>query len=116
MAIKVRKPPGASETGNFRALESFFQSLFRILDPVGTVTVDIGSIASGAVATFNVTVQGAMIDKQETVEVGAPSGINAGLMAWGVITAANTVQVRVHNTTGGAINPASGTWGVRVMR
>jgi len=79
----------------------------------GYVTTDISSIAAGAVATFTITVNGALIG--DTVLLGPPSAIEAGLTWSAYVSAANTVTVRVHNTTGDAIDPASGTWMARVI-
>lgn len=79
-----------------------------------TATLDFPSIAAGAVATLTITVTGAVAG--DTVSLGAPATLEAGLMFTGIVTAANTVTVRVHNTTAGAIDPASATWRATVIR
>ena len=115
MAIPIRKPPGPADQQNARAQEYFQQDVYQALRLVGTTTVDLGSISAGAVTTLTITVTGARIGKAQTVQVAAPSAIEAGLVWCGVVSADDTVTVRVHNTTGGAINPVEATWGCRVM-
>lgn len=72
------------------------------------------SIANGAGLTSPVlAVPGAALG--DLVEVSIPVSA-AGLIVQGFVSAANSVQVRLHNGTGGAVNLPSGTWGVRVRR
>jgi len=65
------------------------------------------------VTSPNVTVTGAAFG--DIVDVIAPYTL-AGVTATGYISAANTVNVRLHNGTGAVANPASGTWAVVVRR
>jgi hypothetical protein len=74
----------------------------------GTNTVDVASIAAGAIGTLTVTVTGASTG--DDVDLGPPAAIEAGLTWCGFVSAANTVTVRIHNTTGAPIDPASATW------
>jgi hypothetical protein len=115
MGLVHRKPPSASEVHDFRARERFDDDTHRFLSLVGTTTVDMGSISAGAITTFTITVNGALADQQHAVCLAAPSAIEAGLVWCGFVSADDTVTVRVHNTTGSPINPASGDWGCRVL-
>ena len=115
MAQPIRRPPGPADEKNPRAQEYFNHELYQALRLVGTATVDVGSISAGAIATFTITVTGALADKQQTVHLGPPSAIEAGLVWAGFVSAADTVTVRVHNTTGSPIDPAEAVWGARVM-
>lgn len=115
MALIHRKPPSVSEKDDFRAREHFDEQTYQCLRLVGTVTVDVGSIAAGAVATFTITVAGAKTGQGHTVALAPPSGIEAGLVWCGLVSAEDTVTVRVHNTTGAPIDPASAEWGCRVF-
>lgn len=115
MAKSVRRPPGPADDKNSRAQEYFFHEVYCTLSLVGTTTVDVGSISAGAIGTFTITVTGALADMQQTVHLGAPSAIESGLTWCGFVSADDTVTVRLHNTTGSPINPASATWGCRVM-
>ena len=115
MALVHRKPPSASEAQDFRAKERFDEDTYHCLKLVGTVTTDIGSISAGAIATFTIPVMGAKIGFAQQVFLAAPSTIEAGLTWCGFVSAADVVTVRVHNTTGSPINPASGLWGARVL-
>lgn len=81
---------------------------------VATVTIDPPSIANGAGTTSAaITVTGALFG--DCVDVCAPYDLQ-GLTATAYVTAADTVKVRLHNGTGGAVNLASGTWKVVVRR
>ncbi len=73
-----------------------------------TATLDFGSTASGACSELTIAVSGAAAN--DTVTLGAPAAIEAGLTWSGFVSAADTVTVRVCNPTGGAIDPASATW------
>jgi len=73
-----------------------------------TATLDFPSIGANDTAALTMTVTGAAVG--DSVELGAPSTIEAGLVWCGFVSATNTVTVRVHNTSGGAVDPASATW------
>lgn len=77
-----------------------------------TATLDFPSVAAGASQELTVTVTGAAVG--DTVYLGAPAAIEAGLVWNGYVSATNTVKVRVTNVTGSAIDPASATWKVTV--
>lgn len=51
----------------------------------------------------------------DLVEVQPPFS-PAGIIVMGFVSAADQVQVRLQNGTGAAVDPPSGTWGVRVRR
>jgi len=115
MGLIHRKPPSVSEINDFRAREIFDEHTYQCLRLVGSTTVDVASIAAGAIATFTITVKGAKADEEHAVALAPPSAIEAGLVWSGFVSADDTVTVRLHNTTGGAVNPASATWGARVF-
>ncbi len=77
-------------------------------------TLDFGSIAAGASASLTMTVTGAVISMP--VALGAPANLEAGLLAFGLVTATNTVTVRLFNSTASAIDPVSNTWRAFVGR
>ncbi len=78
------------------------------------VTLDFPSIAAGAVGTLTAAVTGAQVT--DAVMLGAPSTLTAGLVAFGFVSAKDTVTVRLFNGTAGAINPPAEEWRVVVMR
>lgn len=73
-----------------------------------TASLNFPSIAANSVAALTMTVTGATTGS--SVEVGAPSTLEANLTFCGFVSAANTVTIRVHNGSGGAIDPAAATW------
>jgi hypothetical protein len=110
MAQRLTAPPGVSDMQNFRAREAFDQALEAHGKLVGSTTVDVASIAAGAIGTVTITVTGARADMGMTVAVGLPSTISTGLVPWGNVTADDTVSIFLYNRTGGAIDPASATY------
>lgn len=81
---------------------------------VGTLVFDPPNVANGTGATSaNITVTGAAFG--DFVSVAAPYSL-AGIIATGYVSAPNTVNIRLHNGTGAAVNLASGTWKVVVSR
>jgi hypothetical protein len=106
---RPRVPP---ERPADRAHERFFEDLYQLLAHFGTRTLDVGSISAGAVGTFTITVPGAKANAGQVI-VGAPSGLDAGLIWCGLVTADNTVTVRVLNSTGSPIDPGEATWSAR---
>ena len=79
-----------------------------------TATLDFPSIAGGTAAELTVSVTGAATG--ETVLLGPPAALETGLGATGIVTASNTVTVRLANNTAGAVDPASATWRATVLR
>ncbi len=97
-----------------RQLALWREQLYRMFQFVGTVTGTPGLIGAGAVGTLTVSVIGCFADQNQTVEIGAPSAIDAGLMWSGFVSANDIVTIRIFNGTGGGITPASLTWAARV--
>lgn len=79
-----------------------------------TATLNFPSISSNSTEQLTITVTGAV--EGDTVALGAPSGLEASLVAFGFVSAANTVTIRLHNSGGGAVDPASATWRATVIR
>lgn len=79
-----------------------------------TATLDFGSINAGLAADLTITVTGAAVG--DAVALGVPAAFEAGLTAFGFVSAANTVTVRVVNNTAGAVDAASGTFRATVFK
>jgi len=79
-----------------------------------TATLDFASIAAGAIGELTITVTGAAVG--DTVALGPPAAIEAGLVWSGFVSAADTVKIRIHNVTAAAIDPASATWKATIIR
>ncbi|MFC6080923.1 hypothetical protein [Sphaerisporangium aureirubrum] len=80
----------------------------------GTATLDFPSIAAATSAELTITVTGAAVGN--AVALAPPATLTAGLVAFGRVTATNTVTVRLANVTASAIDPASATWGASVIQ
>jgi hypothetical protein len=78
-----------------------------------TATLDFPSISSNNNEELTMTVTGAAIG--DIVMLGAPSAIESDLTWCGYVSAADTVTVRLHNSSGGSVNPASATWKATVI-
>lgn len=84
--------------------------------PIGlsaVATLNFANILAGAIGTMTITVTGAVVG--DTVALGPPDTIEAGLMWSGFVSATDTVTIRLHNTTGGAINPAAADWKASII-
>ena len=76
-------------------------------------TIDFPSTASGAISeSTGITVTGAQIG--DTVTVAAPVANTAGTFFTGYVSAADTVKVQFVNLSGGAVDPASGSYKIIV--
>ncbi len=81
---------------------------------IGTLVFNPPSMSNGTGTTSAaITVTGAAFG--DFVDVAAPYTL-AGIVATGYVSAANTVVIRLHNSTGAAVDLASGTWRVCVRR
>jgi hypothetical protein len=81
----------------------------------GSTTSNVANIIAGAIGTVSVTVTGAVVgDYVEDISTSA--AIDAGLIMSGEVTAADTVTIKLHNTTAGGIDPASMTYYAKVRR
>ena len=110
----------SSQDAQQKFLRCLLEQLRIELNSLGTVVgsqtfvFDPANMANGTgVTSANVTVNGAAFG--DFVEVVAPYTL-AGIVCTGYVSAANTVNARLHNSTGGAVNLASGTWRVIVRR
>jgi hypothetical protein len=79
-----------------------------------TAALDFGSIAANGIGELTVTVTGALT--ADTVIMAAPAALESGFTFSAFVSAANTITVRMHNNTGGAVDPASATWRATVIR
>jgi hypothetical protein len=78
-----------------------------------TATLNFGSIAANGSEVLTITVTGAAIG--DTVLLAPPSTLESGLVSFSFVSAADTVSVRLHNGSGGTLDPASATWRATVM-
>ena len=114
--IPVALPPlreGVSSNKEIiRALNALLDEAGRMRR--GTFTWDPGSIAANTVVdtTFTVTDFATLTGNRAGmfVEVVPPSTLLAGLDVEAWVAADDELTVRLKNTTGGALNTASGTW------
>ena len=77
--------------------------------------LDFASVAVGASSTLQITVTGAA--DGDAVSLGVPHAlatVGGIYTAW--VSAANTVMVKFSNTTVGAIDPAAGTFNIKVLK
>lgn len=73
-----------------------------------TVTLDTGAFANGATLDFTVTVTGAAVG--DAVFIGLPSTVAGGVSGMGFVSSANTVTIRLQNSSGGVIDLPSLTF------
>lgn len=80
----------------------------------GSSTTDVASIAAGAIGTVSIAVPGAELG--DMVEFGFSTPLETGLNPTAFVSKHGTAQVNLHNTTGGAIDPASRTYYANVRK
>lgn len=78
-----------------------------------TATLNFPSISSNHSEELTMTVTGAATG--DIVMLGAPSAIESNLTWCGYVSAADTVTVRLHNSSSGGVDPASATWKATVI-
>lgn len=82
-----------------------------------TAGLDFPSVAAnGGVQTLTITVTGAAVGDDATVHYNTTAGLPNGCVAQAVVSAADTVTVRVTNCTTGAIDPPAATVRVNVFK
>jgi hypothetical protein len=79
-----------------------------------TATLDFPSIAAGASQTLTVTVNGAATG--DAVIATPPATLPNGLVPIAYVSSADTVTIRLNNVTASAIDPASASWQVNVIK
>lgn len=102
---------GASGTTKKITYSNLMGGALNVL--TATATLDFPSISANLVASLTMTVTGAKAG--DAVFVGAPSGLEASLTMSAFVSAVNTVTIRLHNASGGAVDPASGTFRATVF-
>jgi hypothetical protein len=78
------------------------------------VTLDFPSTSANDTAILTVTIPG--IKSGDTVIATPPSTFEAKWTWCAYVSANDTVQVRIHNNTGGADNPAAAIWRITVFK
>lgn len=79
----------------------------------GSATLDFPSLPAGGFAELTLPVPGAWPGAE--VLLGAPAGLEAGLLPSARVSAADTVTVRLFNLSTATVDPASGLWRVSVV-
>lgn len=80
----------------------------------GSAALDFASIATLSYEDLTITVTGAAVG--DRVALGLPAAPQAGLVFNAFVSAANTVTVRAMNYTAGALDAASATYTVTVIK
>lgn len=95
---------------------SFFNENGERVEAVllGSATLDFPSIAAAASADLTITVTGAAVG--DMVALARPAAPAAGLVFQAFVSAANTVTVRATNITAAAVDAASATYTVAVIK
>jgi hypothetical protein len=78
-----------------------------------TVTIDYGTLTANTSSASNVTVTGAATG--DTVLIGLPSAVSAGVIVQGVVFAANTVCMTAINATTASRTVGSGSYRITVI-
>ena len=86
---------------------------FGFVELTGSIAYNIPSLASGTGVTVSGAVDGAAIG--DYVQVASPVDLlGIHMTAW--VSAANTVSIRFDNMTGGTVDPAGGTYKIKITK
>lgn len=106
--------PERYDVGTFaRLLRAADAEMNRLSAFAGEVTWNPASVANGASTSTTLTIKGVKANTRASVRVFAPYSLQ-GLVAGGYVSADDTVTIVLSNTSGGAVDLASGEWGVVV--
>lgn len=78
-----------------------------------SATLDFPSVGPNAMATLTISVPGAVVGRP--VLAAPPDTFESGFTFSAFVSAADTVEVRIHNNDSGPIDPTSAVWNVAVM-
>ena len=101
-------------TGNTLQLQSPSDKLTQILTALEQI--NFGSVAGNAVATQNVIVSGAFLSSFNVVIVDTPDILNDAFIIDGVVTADDTVSLKLHNTSNGTETAITATFQIAVLQ
>lgn len=113
--VEVGAPAGGNKgDGSINAGSFYIDG--NILPTVlsGTAVLDFGSIASFDQTDLTITVTGAVVGDE--ILLGLPAAPTAGIIFNAFVSAVDTITVRAHNYTAGAIDPASATYNAKVFQ
>jgi hypothetical protein len=79
-----------------------------------SASLNFPSMATLTSAELTITVTGAAVG--DAVALAPPASVEAGLVWCGRVSAANTVTVRMYNSTASTVDPVAATWGVTVLK
>lgn len=80
----------------------------------GSASLNFPEVAAADQEELTIAVTGAAVG--DAVALAPPAALEAGLVATGRVSAANTVTVRLSNITAAPIDPDEAAWGVRVFK
>lgn len=80
----------------------------------GSQAIDPASISAGTIGTVTITATGILAT--DLVAIEAPATLAAGLVVQGFAVTADTITVKVMNTTASPIDDTSKTWTWKALR
>jgi hypothetical protein len=110
VAIRLCNFSGASVTPGSIS----FNATLAIYNLAGTSALDFGSIGDGACAALTYTLTGTAAG--DPVAARWPSTLETGLIGLTRASATDTIEVRLCNLSGAAVNPASQTFGASIAK
>lgn len=109
-----QKVPQEYDAGTFsKMFREIDAEVSRVSSMAGTVVWNPANILDGDNDSVAVTVPGVKVNTLASVRVFPPYTLS-GLGVSGYVSADDRVTIVLNNNTGGAVNLASGTWGVVV--
>lgn len=112
--LNIGTPPGPAANNIQVPDTAWVRARLAELRLTATANLNFPSITAGRHQDLTVTVTGAVAN--DVVTLGPPTTLNSGLVPSGFVSAANTVTVRLFNSTALAVDPAAADWKVMVLK
>lgn len=94
--------------------QEWLREVRDLLSLTTTATLDFPNILAGLTADLTVTLRGVVATDNNTILLGPPSTIEAGLTWVGFVSANDTITIRIMASA--ATNPAPGLWRVSALK
>ena len=95
-------------------LQDWLRQVRDFLTTSVVATLDFPNTNANSNADLTVTIKGAKVG--DTVIATPPSTIESSLTWCAFVSAVDTITVRIHTYGAGAVNPASATWRITLLR
>jgi len=109
----ITQPPIHSPEFQSHTWQEWFRTIREFLTRTIVTTLDFPNIGANSSADLTVNFPGASLG---SVVIATPETIELNLTWSTFVSSQDVITVRVHNTSGGGVDPASRKWRITVLR